>query len=81
MGSETTIPLSESMTVVATVYLGRGKREQGKEEGLRGVELDGKGVLIGLPSLGCVFACRERSQEGTGVTRCEGKALSSAPGP
>lgn len=28
-----------------------------------------------------LFACRERSREETGVTRCEGKALSSAPGP
>ena len=58
------------------------KGEWGKEEGLWGVGLDGRGGTDWLAvSWGACFACRERSREGTGVTRCEGKALSSAPGP
>lgn len=61
------------MTVAATVYLGRGGR---KRRVVRGAGPDGRLAcrLMGV----ALFACRERSREGTGVTRCEGKALSSA---
>lgn len=70
------------MTVAATVYLGRGKkgmRQRGRV--VRGGVGWERGTDWLAVSWGCVFACRERSREGTGVTRCEGKALSSAPGP
>lgn len=55
----------------------RGIKQKG-EEGGAGWKRGSDWLAV---SWVCVFACRERSREGTGVTRCEGKALSSAPGP
>lgn len=57
------------------------KESEGNGRGCKGWGWMEQRCWLACCLLGCVFACRERSGEGTGVTRCEGKALSSAPGP
>lgn len=70
------------MTVAATAFGQRGgKRMRQRGRGYERLGWMEQGADWFTVSWGRMFACRERSQEGIGVTRCEGKTPSSVPGP